>query len=121
MAILISLIDGSINRDTLIFLSLVFLTIFFIKDFVFIRFKPPSVVNSALFSGTIHIYLGLCFKTIFNISLVGAISKLIGIFNFFLIFIRSDSIICLLSSLKCIVTESAPLVCANSAALTGSG
>ena len=50
----------------------------------------------------IRIKLSLTFEEIamFNISLVGAISKFKGIFNFFTIFLISMSDICLLSSLK---------------------
>ena len=39
-------------------------------------------------------------KEMLNISLVAAISRFNGIFNFFLIFFKSNSLICLLSSLK---------------------
>ena len=47
-----------------------------------LKFKPPSVVSSCLFSGTTQIKSGLLFKAIFNISFVAAISRLRGIFNF---------------------------------------
>ena len=64
---------------------------------------------------------GLLLDAIFNISLVDAISRLSGIFNFLIIFFKSNSLICLLSSLKCIVTESAPFFSANNAARKGLG
>ena len=80
---------GSINKATLILFFFKHNIIFF-RCWVFLfKFNPPSVVISDLFSGTIHTKLGLCLIAILSISFVGAISKLIGIFNLFIIFIRS--------------------------------
>ena len=72
------------------------------------KFRPPSVVISILFSGTKQTKFGLFFKAIFNIDPFAAISKFNGIFLLFAILYKSLSLICRLSSLKCIVTESAP-------------
>ena len=79
------------------------------------------MVISFLFSGTMQTKLGLCLSAIFNISLVAAISKFNGIFNFDFISFKSISLMCLLSSLKCIVTEWAPHFSAIIAARNGLG
>ena len=91
---------GSINKVTLIFFFFNFLIKFFKKCLFLFKFNPPSVVISDLFSGTKQINSGLYFKAIVSISFVGAISIFKGICNFFLIFFKSMSLICLLSSLK---------------------
>ena len=56
-----------------------------------------------------------------RIFLFAAISRLTGIFLFLQILNKSLSLICLLSSLKCIVTELAPYLIASLAASKGSG
>ena len=87
----------------------------------FDRFKPPSVVISFLFSGTKQIKFGLFFNAIAKISLFNDISRFVKIFLFLQILTTSLSFICLLSSLKCMVTESAPHFITYLAANKGSG
>ena len=71
----------------------------FACDILF-KLRPPSVVISFLFSGTIQINFGLILLAIFIISSVSAISRLIGILEYFFNSKRSLSFMCLLSSLK---------------------
>jgi len=78
-------------------------------------------VTSFLFSGTIQIKLGLFFNAIFIIFLFNEISKLVIIFLFLQILTTSVSLMCLLSSLKCIVTECAPHLVTCLAIVNGSG
>ena len=66
--VLISLIDGLMNKLVLIFFFLNLKIIFFIFDLFFLRFNPPSVVTSFLFSGTIQIKFGFIVKAFFIIS-----------------------------------------------------
>ena len=88
------------NKLVLIFLFLNWLSIFLNLILFFITFNPPSVVISFLFSGTIHIKLGLNLKAFFTISELVEISRFTNIFFFEQIFFASRSFICLLSSLK---------------------
>tara|TARA_B100000989_G_C19377216_1_gene399988 strand:+ start:392 stop:727 length:336 start_codon:yes stop_codon:yes gene_type:complete len=97
---LTSLREGSINKLVLILFFFKIVIIFSIFLKLFFKFNPPSVVISFLFSGTKQIKLGLFFKAIFNIFKSVAISKFRGIFLLEDIFLRSKSLICLLSSLK---------------------
>ena len=89
-----------INKLVLIFFFLNFFIIFLILLRFFDKFKPPSVVTSFLFSGTMQIKLGLFFSAIFNISSFNEISKLVIIFLFLQILKTSRSLMCLLSSLR---------------------
>ena len=68
--------------------------------------RPPSVVLSSLFSGTKQTALGMSSVAIFCISSVAAISKLTGRWDSLVILLTSESIMCLLSSLRWTVTPS---------------
>ena len=92
--------EGLTKRLVLIFNLLNFFIIFCILVLFLIKSKPPSVVISFLFSGTIQIKLGfilIAFLTIFEFV---EISKFTS--NPFIehILLASASLICLLSSLK---------------------
>ena len=105
LEILISLIDGFTNKLVLIFFLNLSIDLIYFYSFLF---KPPRINFSCLFSGTIQIKLGLIFKAFFTIASFVDISKFTKRFLIEHIFCASWSLMCLLSSLKCIVTESAP-------------
>ena len=109
------------NNDTLIPFSRSDLVIPDKWSILEITSRPPSVVLSNLFSGTIQTVSGVCLKAISNISLVAAISNVIGFCITSVNRTRSKSEICRRSSRKCTTILSAPAETAIQAALIGSG
>jgi len=83
--------------------------------------KPPSVVNSCLFSGTRQTACGLIRSAISCISSVIAISKFRRVLGSILIASTSASLICRLSSLRCVVIEATPHSLQILAAVSTSG
>ena len=83
--------------------------------------RPPSVVTSVRFSGTMQHACGRTASAISTISSVAAISKLSGLSIPAFMAGTSASRICRRSSRKWIVIPSAPAAIASSAAATGSG
>ena len=105
---LTSLIEGFINKLVRILFFLNFSIIFFNFFLYLIKFNPPSVVTSFRFSGTRQIKSGLILSALLTILSLMEISRLTKIFFDLQIFFASKSLICLLSSLKWMVTEWAP-------------
>ena len=70
-----SLKDGLMNKLVLIFLLANLEIIFLILYLFFFKFKPPSVVISFLFSGTIQTKSGFNLSAVFTISEFVEISK----------------------------------------------